>query len=127
MKKISGITLFELLIVVGIISITLVFAIPAYRIFIIHNQTQTNINRFISALHFARTQALLKKQSIFVCPYTAKLNCGSNWAEGLIIYNNKEILKIIDPFKNAIIIWNRKKNILEFAASGRLKNQNGKF
>ena len=123
----SGITLLELLIVITLISVTFCIAIPAYRNLILKTQNQTNVKRLVNALHFARTQAILKKQIISVCPYSADLNCGNDWSAGIIIYNKKQILRVIEPFKDAIIVWNRKQSRIEFLADGRIKGHNGTF
>ena len=63
----SGLTLIELIIVLAIIAILFSIAIPSLSSAIRSTQLSTQKNRFISAMHFTRSEAVKRNKTVYIC------------------------------------------------------------
>jgi len=91
MKKNSGFTLLELIIVLALISIVMMFAIPSMTTFTQNDRLTTNVNTMIGHLAYARSEAVKRSQQVSLCVSnnsgTAAPSCtGGNWEDGWIVY-----------------------------------------
>lgn len=93
MKKAqAGFTLIELLVTVVLVAILTAIAIPSFRSIIQSNRAAAFANEFISAVYFARSEAIRRGTPITLCASsnTTQTVCGasSNWPNGWIIFND---------------------------------------
>jgi type IV fimbrial biogenesis protein FimT len=87
MKKLSGFTLVELMVVVAIAGIAMAFAIPAMGEFIKNERLVTQINTLVGHLAYARSEAVTRRQQIILCASSNSTSClGADWATGWILF-----------------------------------------
>jgi type IV fimbrial biogenesis protein FimT len=90
-----GFTLFELLIVMGIMAIFAAIAIPSYRFVTSSNRVAAEVNGLLGDLQFARAEAIKEGQSVAVCVATANYTqcdtsgtAPANWQNGWIVFGD---------------------------------------
>ena len=87
MKKESGFTIIELLLVVVMIAILSVFGLPAMGDFVKNNRLTTQINTLVGHLAHARSEAVLRSVPVALCASSDMATCsGVNWAAGWIMF-----------------------------------------
>lgn len=79
-----GFTLIELLVTVSVLAVLMAVAIPNLRSFIVSNRLSSDVNNFIGFINYARSEAIVRNQSVLICPKNNASNaCVSTqfWAE----------------------------------------------
>ena len=117
----SGLTLPEILVTIAIVGILLTAGLPALNNMVGRYQTKSAFHSFTSAVSFARSEAIIRRQSIAICPrdssvlgcYGSAINseetASAAWKNGWIVFvdrsdspesidtsNNDQILKVFD-------------------------------
>lgn len=77
MKRISGFTLVELMIVLAIAAILLTLAAPSFRDLVLNNRLSVQTNRFVSAVNISRSEAIKRGVEI-----TLASKNGNDWSDG---------------------------------------------
>ena len=90
-----GLTLTELLIGLGIVSLLAASAIEHLPGIIQSARMVSDINRFVTALHLARNEAVKQRRHLVLCPAAAGDVCAehADWGNGMILFasdNNRE-------------------------------------
>ena len=75
----KGFTLIEMMISITILGILLVFAVPAFRSFIIDQRIKNASFELNTSLQYARSEAVKRRQQVSISP------TGGNWADGYSI------------------------------------------
>lgn len=89
MKKISGFTLVEMMIVLILIAIVAGIGIPNLTQMIRNNQMATHANSLLGALQLARSEAIRRGVPVAVCGSSNGSSCDqSAWGQGWIVYAN---------------------------------------
>lgn len=88
-----GFTLIELLSAITLTSILLLISIPAFQQVLAHNRATIEVNKIISALHYARSEAIQMNETIVFCKSTDGKQCGGNWGDGQIVVANNQVLR----------------------------------
>lgn len=90
MKTQSAFTLIELMVTIAIAGILLAIAVPSFSELVSNNRLATQANEFISALSFARTEAIKRGTSVTVCKSADGSSCATSggWQSGWIIFND---------------------------------------
>ncbi|PJE79076.1 hypothetical protein CI610_01965 [invertebrate metagenome] len=129
-KKVSGLTLIELMVVVAIVGI-----ISGTIISLAHSARSSGIQyiskRVQGSLVLARSEAIKRGRSVSLCRYQGGHSCanGSNWHDGWVVFidinnNNRidasEILKAYDSIPDGFNIrWSQGESALIFDRNGR--------
>jgi type IV fimbrial biogenesis protein FimT len=92
MKKCSGFTLTELIIVLVIASILVALGLPQFGDMVKDNRRAAEVNRFVTSLNLARSEAIKQRATISLCKSTdgASCNAGANWEDGWIVFVNTD-------------------------------------
>jgi len=86
MKKNSGFTLLELMIVLAVVSILVMIAIPSMTTFTQNDRLTTNINTLVGHLAYARSEAVKTSQQVSICSSNDAATCSGGWDDGWIVY-----------------------------------------
>lgn len=88
MKKHSGFTLVELLIVLSIVGILITLGLPSTGTFLRGNQLVASTNELLSALHVARAEAIKTNGRVTICESSDGTDCSTtgNWKNGWIVF-----------------------------------------
>lgn len=82
-----GFTLIELLIAIAVVAIVLSLGVPSFERLIERNQLTTNINKLVSTLNLARSEAIKRNQRVKICDSADFINCGAgNYELGWIVF-----------------------------------------
>lgn len=82
-----GFTLIELMIVLTFVSSALLLAVPVSQHLLTENRIANDVNRLLSALYLARSEAVRRGEVITFCKSVDQKNCGGQWNDGQIIIN----------------------------------------
>lgn len=141
--KQQGVTLLEVIVVIGIIAIMLTFAVPNIHSLLRRQQLQTIANEWRASYYFARTLALDEKKEVIFCPsvdgQTCNMSQTASFAQGWIVgiykktagnqydvvrvdldvapISDKVVARNTRPSKKAIL-FDRKGNLQELGAAG---------
>ena len=90
-----GLTLTELLISLGITSLLAATAVEHLPRFIQSTRMAGDVNRFITALHLARNEAVKRRRHLVLCPAASGDICAgrADWEDGWLLFasdNNRE-------------------------------------
>jgi type IV fimbrial biogenesis protein FimT len=88
----KGFTLIELLITVTVLGVLMAVALPNLRSFIVSNRLSSNVNSFVGLINYARSEALVRNQSVIICPKTN----GANTCAASQFWNEYEIQVFVD-------------------------------
>ena len=115
LKKQTGFTMIELLIVVAIISVVAAIALPSFRTMIITNRVSTTVNTLQGAILYARSEALKRGGGVTLCksdnPDAAAPACSNvvsnaaantGWGSGWIIFADANQNAIVEPGEEVI-------------------------
>ena len=87
-KHLAGFTIIELMLTVAVAAVILTLGVPSFQGLMERNQLTTNINRFISSLALARSEAIKRNQRVVVCPSSDGAACSNagGYDNGWIIF-----------------------------------------
>jgi type IV fimbrial biogenesis protein FimT len=96
-RKQRGITLGELLTVMAVIGISLSIAVPSFSNMMNNNRRITAVNRMVTTMHSARSEAITRNVQVTVCASTAGASCnGSAWKDGWLIFADLDGDRAVD-------------------------------
>jgi type IV fimbrial biogenesis protein FimT len=112
MKSQTGMTMTEMLVVMGIIGILFTVAVPSYRYVTNSTRMSAEVNGLLGDLQFARSEALREGRTVTVCISSTGTSCSSSttytWQSGWIVFSdidndgtvdaNEPVLKVQKPF-----------------------------
>lgn len=81
-----GFTLMELMITIAVMSILLTLALPNFRTALQNNRLTGQANEMLTAMQFARSEALKRGFPVEMCSSADGATCGGNWNLGWIVY-----------------------------------------
>ncbi len=87
-KHLNGFTIVELMITIAVAAVILTLGVPSFQGLMERNQLTSNINRFISSLALARSEAIKRNQRVVLCPSNNGDDCSNagGYDDGWIIF-----------------------------------------
>lgn len=87
-----GYSLYELLLVLLLVSILAGVAIPSFGQLLARARIGTEIDALFHAVHLARKESIMRRQVVSLCPSPDGRQCdaGRDWSAGWIMFNNRD-------------------------------------
>lgn len=83
----SGFTIIELMVTLAVLAIVMAIAIPSFTGQIQRNSSLAIGEDFVTALNFARNEAIKRKVPISICPSNDDgTQCGTSWSAGWMVF-----------------------------------------
>ncbi|MCH7510210.1 MAG: GspH/FimT family pseudopilin [Proteobacteria bacterium] len=87
--NISGMTLLELLLVMGIAAVLVTGAVPSFRQMIMDSRRTAAINELVGTIQFARSEAAKRNREVVLCPSGGGRQCTKDpWNLGWLVFAN---------------------------------------
>lgn len=84
----SGYTLPELLVTLGISTLLLSLALPAFSSLTRRVQAETTLLAIANAWQLARNAAISYREPVVMCPINADSACGTDWTRGALVFSD---------------------------------------
>ena len=104
-----GVTLVEMLVVMGIVGILMAIGIPSYKYVTNANRISAEINGLLGDLQFARSEAIKQGRTVSVCVSTDQTSCSTaspdlNWHKGWIVFSDLNGDGVIDTANGDLLL-----------------------
>lgn len=118
-RRQRGFTLIEMLTTVAVLAVTTTVGIPALNGFVVSHRAATQANALLSALNYARSEAVSGARQVSLCPYVEDTNAAdaadrylcadtTAWQQGWVVFREgvdeagnptgaREILRVFEP------------------------------
>jgi type IV fimbrial biogenesis protein FimT len=136
MRKASGFTLIEALVVLAIIAVLVRLAAPSFQTMIKNGNMTSAVNTFMADMRFARSESVRRGGNVILCqsanPEAASPSCGNgtSWESGWIIFHDlngdgdkaatEPLLRAQGPISGVNTITSYPSTKFVFTATGRL-------
>lgn len=127
MRKVSGFTLIEVMVVMALAAVLLSLAIPGLRGFLVNAARKEASTSLYSAFQRARSEAVVRNTQVEVCARSdtgdGTPTCGGNsWQLGWVVrvVGSNTLLQVHKPVANFITITSPPASSVRFEANGRL-------
>jgi type IV fimbrial biogenesis protein FimT len=114
-KSQAGMTMTEMVVVMGIVGILFAVGVPSYRSVTNSNRMSAEVNGLLGDLQFARSEALREGRTVTVCISSTGTSCASSstytWQSGWIVFSDidndgtvdagEPVLKVQKPFTSS--------------------------
>jgi len=82
----AGFTILELLAAITVLAVFLTLALPNFQAAIQNNRLTSATNGFLTAMQFARSEALSRREPVSVCGSSDGATCNDDWETGWIVF-----------------------------------------
>lgn len=119
MRRISGFTLLELMIVVVIVAIVAVVGLPAMNSLLDSSRAEAKLTELSRLMAFARSQASSTKTPVTICPLSAG-SCTSSWDKQISVFNDVNNNRQLDNGEVVlrVVEASRASDAVKFAPAG---------
>jgi type IV fimbrial biogenesis protein FimT len=97
-RSMSGFTLTELVMVIGISATLLVIGVPSFKYVTVSNRISSEVNGLLGDMQYARSMAIKQGLPVTVCASTDGANCsnGTAWQDGWIVFLDSNANQTVD-------------------------------
>ncbi len=88
MKKNSGFTLIELMIVLAVVAVLATVGLPSLTDFIKNDRLAGQINTLVGHLALARSEAVKRHVPVIICSSNNQATCSGTWDDGWIVFSD---------------------------------------
>jgi type IV fimbrial biogenesis protein FimT len=102
-----GFTLIELMLTITILAVLLGLAVPTFRDVIRNNRITAQTNEFVSALNYARSEALKRSNTVTACASADGATCANvnDWSTGWIVFADVNANGLVDGAETSMQSW----------------------
>lgn len=95
MKIHKGFTLIELMVVLAVAAVLMTVALPSFLAVIQNNKSITQANELVAAINLARSEAIKRGRSVFICASSDQATCiatyaNTSWPSGWIVVEDTD-------------------------------------
>jgi len=140
MEQSRGITLFELLLALSVVSVLGAISLPNFRSLAQSISGEVTLRRLANAVQLGKSSAITQGTMITLCPLSDGPECGRDWHDGLRIFSDVNGNRRVDPQESIIRQIGfpesngrlrfrafQNKQYLQITSLGITRNQNGNF
>lgn len=130
-RRQRGVTLIELLVTMSILAILLAIAGPSFVAMIQDNRRATRINDLVTALNYARSEAIKRGDEVSVCRSASGTGCAAagGWEQGYIVFTDSDnggdvdagvdtVLRVFEALSGGGSLTNNNQQVITYNASG---------
>ena len=105
--KQTGFTLLELMISIAVLGVLLGIAIPSFQTMILNSRLTTQANQVITALNYARSEAVKRGSPATVCSSNGGTACAgaNNWTTGWLVFSDPNGNGVVDAGDTILRVW----------------------
>jgi type IV fimbrial biogenesis protein FimT len=136
----KGMSLLELLITLGILSVLLSISMPDFEELVESVSADATLRQLATAIQLGKSAAITNRTTVTLCKSVDGLNCGGNWQDGVLVFTDRNRDRAInedDRLVRHITFPNGKghirfrafqnKQYLQLTSLGVTHSQNGNF
>jgi len=103
----SGVTLVELMLCLGILSVIIAFAAPSMSGFLERQRSLSATHSLIGHLATARNSAINHKRSVVLCPATENLQCtgSTDWSKNWVLFLDPDGNRQVDLPQDILAVY----------------------
>lgn len=103
----KGFTLIELMVTISVAAILLVIAVPNFQTFVLNNRITGQANDMMTALNYARSEAIKRGLPVSICSSTTGAACAgsTDWGTGWIVFADPDNDGTLDPGETLLRVW----------------------
>jgi type IV fimbrial biogenesis protein FimT len=103
-----GFTLLELMVAIAVFALLLGIGVPTFSSIINANRITTQANELVSALNYARSEAVKRSEPVAVCASADGATCAAStdWSTGWIVFDDRGgVVGAPDAATDVLQIW----------------------